>query len=104
MLAAAVSGLARAHGWTAANDRPITAHNVWAALAYRDLALPRTIRRLLRDHVLFGTAVWEMAAWQTFMEALIPFFSPPPLGAEGDIVAFCAFVVFRRGKRTPLEG
>lgn len=103
MLAAGVSGLARAHGWKAANDRPITAHNVWAALAYRDLALPRTIRRLLRDHVLFGTAVWEMAAWQTFMEALIPFFSPPPLGAEGDIVAFCAFVAERETDLTDPE-
>ena len=92
MLAAAVSGLARAHGWKAANDRPITGHNVWTALAYRDLALPRTIRRLLRDHVLAGAAVWEEAAWQAFMEALLPLFSPPPQGSEDDIADFCAFV------------
>jgi hypothetical protein len=92
MLAAAVSGLARAHGWKAANDRPITAHNVWAALAYRDLALPRTIRRLLRDHVLAGAAVWEEAAWLALMEALLPLFSPSPHGSEDDIADFCAFV------------
>ncbi|MCH8684469.1 hypothetical protein [Pedomonas mirosovicensis] len=92
MLAAAVSGLARAHGWKAANDRPITGHNVWTALAYRNLALPRTIRRLLRDHVLAGAAVWEEAAWQAFMEALLPLFSPPPQGSEDDIADFCAFV------------
>jgi DNA helicase II / ATP-dependent DNA helicase PcrA len=92
MLAAGVSGLARAHRWKAANDRPITAHNVWAALAHRDLALPRIVRRLLRDHVLAGAAVWEEAAWLAFMEALLPLFSPPPQGSEGDIADFCAFV------------
>jgi hypothetical protein len=93
MLAAAMSGLARAHGWKAANDRPITGHNFWAALAHRDLALPRTIRRLLREHVLAGAAVWEEVAWQAFMEALLPLFSPPPQGSEGNIADFCAFVV-----------
>ncbi|WDZ82077.1 hypothetical protein PWG15_35960 (plasmid) [Ensifer adhaerens] len=92
MLAAGVSGLARAHGWKAANDRPVTAHNVWSALAHRDLALPRTVRRLLRDHVLAGTAVWEEAAWKAFMGALLPLFGPPPQGSESDIADLCAFV------------
>ena len=92
MLAAGVSGLARGHGWKAANDRPIAAHNVWAALAHRDLALPRKMRRLLRDHVLAGAAVWEEAAWSAFMKALLPLFNPPPQGSEGDIADFCAFV------------
>lgn len=92
MLAIGVSGLARAHGWKAANDRPITAHNVWAVLSHRDLALPRAVRRLLRDHVLAGDAVWEEAAWLTFMEQLLPLFSPPPQGAEADIAALCSFV------------
>src|SRR3546814_16075569 len=53
--------LARAYGWMAANDRLITAHNVWATLAHRDVALPHKVRRLLRDHVLAGDAVWEEA-------------------------------------------
>jgi hypothetical protein len=92
MLAAGVSGLARVYGWKAGNDRPITAHNVWAALAHRDLALPRTIRRLLREHVLVGSAVWEEEAWMAFLEAMLPLFSPAPQGSEGDIVDFCAFV------------
>jgi DNA helicase II / ATP-dependent DNA helicase PcrA len=92
MLAAGVSGLARAHGWKAANDRPITAQNVWAALAHRDLALPRTIRRLLRDHVLDGDTAWQGEAWRAFIEALLPLFSPAPQGAEGDIEDFCIFV------------
>lgn len=92
MLATGVSGLARAHGWKAANDRPITAHNVWAALAHRDLGLPRTVRRLLRDHVLTGVAVWEEAAWLAFMEALLPLFSPAPQGSEGEIADFSTFV------------
>ncbi|MDU2928077.1 hypothetical protein, partial [Bradyrhizobium sp.] len=92
MLAAGVSGRARLHGWKAANDRPITAHNVWVVLAHRDLALPRTIRRLLRDHVLAGAAVWEEAAWRAFMEELLPLFSPAPQGSDGDIADFCAFV------------
>lgn len=98
MLAAGVSGLARAHGWKAANDRPITAHNVWAALAHRDLALPRTVRRLLRDHVLAGAAVWEEAAWLAFMEALLPLFSPAPQGSKGDIADFCVFVAEQKAE------
>ena len=92
MLAVGISGLARAHGWKAANDRPITAHNVWAALSHRKLALPRAVRRLLRDHVLAGAAVWEEAAWLEFMEALLPLFSTAPQGCEGEITNFCTFV------------
>lgn len=92
MLAVAVSGLARVHGWKAANDRPITVHNVWAALSHHDLALPRVVRRLLRDHVLTGDAVWEEAAWLAFMEELLSLFSPHPQGAKGEIADFCSFV------------
>lgn len=92
MLAVGVSGLARAHGWKAANDRPITAHNIWATLAHRDLALPRVVRRLLRDHVLAGDAVWDQAAWLAFLEQLLPLFSPHPQGAEAEIADFCGFV------------
>ncbi|MGO4112388.1 UvrD-helicase domain-containing protein [Rhizobium ruizarguesonis] len=92
MLAVGVSGLARAHSWKAANDRPITAYNVWPALSHRDLALPRAVRRLLRDHVLTGAAVWEEAAWKAFMEALLPLFGPPPQGSESDIADLCEFV------------
>ncbi len=92
MLAVGVSGLARAYGWTAANDRPINAQNVWSALAYRDLALPRSIRRLLRDHVLASAAVWEEAAWLAFIEAMLPLFGPFPKGSEDDIKGICAFV------------
>lgn len=92
MMAAGVSGLAGLHGWTTANGRPISAHNVWGTLAYRDPALPRTVRRLLRDHVLTGTAVWEKAAWLAFMEALLPRFSPAPQGSEERIADFCSFV------------
>lgn len=92
MLAVGISSLARAHGWRAANDRPITAHNVWTALSHRDLALPRAVRRLLRDHVLAGDAAWDQAAWLIFMEQLLPLFSPHPLGAEAEIADFCSFV------------
>lgn len=61
MLAIGVTGLARAYGWNAPNGRPIAAHNIWATLAHRDLASPRKVRRLLRDHVLIGGAAWEEA-------------------------------------------
>jgi len=91
MLAVGVSALARAYGWKAANGRPITAHNVWAALSHRDVALPRVLRRLLRDHVLTGNAVWEEARWLAFMEELLPLFNPHPQGAEGEIKEFCTF-------------
>lgn len=103
MLAVGVSGLARIHGWKAANDRPIGAHNVWAALAHRNLVLTRTIRRLLRDHVLAGVAVWEEAAWQAFIDALLPLFSPPPEGSERNIKEFCTFVAEQKGDLTDRE-
>ncbi len=92
MLAVGISGLARAHGWRSANDRPITSHNVWAALSHRDTALPRAVRRLLRDHVLAGNAAWDHAAWQAFLEQLLPLFAPPAEGAEADVAEFCCFV------------
>ncbi|KAF0843137.1 AAA domain-containing protein [Methylovorus glucosotrophus] len=103
MLAVGISGLARAYGWRAANDRPITAHNVWAALSHRDLALPRAVRRLLRDHVLAGDAVWDQGAWQVFMEQLLPLFAPHPDGAEGDVAGFCGFVSEQKADLTDPE-
>ena len=92
MLAVGVSGLAHVHGWKAANDRPINAHNVWAALSHHDLELPRAVRRLLRGHVLAGDAVWDQGAWQAFIEQLLPLFAPCPAGTEAEIDAFCRFV------------
>lgn len=92
MLAVGISILARAHGWRTANGRPIATHNVWAALSYRDLVLPRAVRRLLRDNVLAGDAVYEQAAWLTFMEQLLVLFSPYSHGVEADILEFCGFV------------
>jgi len=92
LLAVGISGLARVHGLKAANDRPITAHNVWTALAHRDLALPQAVRRLLRDSVLSGDAVWNEAAWQTFVKELLLLFSPHPQDAKGEITDFCGFL------------
>jgi DNA helicase-2/ATP-dependent DNA helicase PcrA len=92
MLAAGVAGLARAYGWKTANDRPINAQNVWAALAHQDLATPRNVRRLLRDNVLAGDAVWEEAAWLVFRDKLLRAFGEPPEGAADTIAGFCSFV------------
>jgi DNA helicase-2/ATP-dependent DNA helicase PcrA len=92
MLGAAVAGLATAYGLRAANDRPITTHNIWAALAHRDLAMPRAVRRLLRDHVLVGDAVWEETAWLAFLELLLPQFGPHPEGSVQTIADLCIFV------------
>ncbi len=92
MLAAGVSGLARAHGWKAANDRPITAHNVWAALAHRDLALPALYVDCCGTMCLSALRCGEEAAWLAFIEALLPLFSPAPQGSEGDVADFCTFV------------
>ena len=103
MLAVGISGLARAHGWRAAGDRPITAHNVWTALSHRELALPRAVRRLLRDHVLAGDAAWDHGAWQGFMEQLLPLFAPHPEGAEVDIAGFCSFVAEQKADLTDPE-
>lgn len=92
MLATGVAGLARAYGWKTANDRPVSAQNVWAALAHQDLALPRKVRRLLRDHVLAGDAVWQEVAWSVFLEELLPPFGDGPEGAADRIASFCGFV------------
>lgn len=91
MLAAGIAGLARAYGWKAADDRSITAQNIWMTLAHRDLELPRVIRRLLRDHVLVGDATRDEAAWMAFMEVLLPFFEPHPDGFARTIADFCTF-------------
>ena len=92
MLAAALAGLARLYGLRAANDRPVTTHNLWAALALRDLALPRAVRRLVRDHILAGDGAWEEAAWLAFLEQLLLLLSPHPVGAEAAIAEHCKFV------------
>ncbi|MCW3476378.1 UvrD-helicase domain-containing protein [Limobrevibacterium gyesilva] len=92
MLAVGVASLVRAYGWKAPNERPIAAHNVWATLAQRDLALPRKVRRLLRDHVLAGDAAWEEAAWLTFLGEFLPLFGPHPVDAVDAIAEFCGFV------------
>ena len=92
LLALGVAGLARAYGWKTANDRPATAQNIWGVLAHRRVALPRDVRRLLRDHVLAGNAVWSESAWLTFMEELLSFFGPAPQSSEVDIEDFCSFL------------
>jgi DNA helicase-2/ATP-dependent DNA helicase PcrA len=92
LLASGIAGLARAYEWRAASDRPIAAHNCWLALSHHNLGLPRTVRRLLGDHVLNGDAVWDEAAWQAFLAVLLPMFGAVPEGAVEEIAAFCAFV------------
>ncbi|MGQ0280354.1 UvrD-helicase domain-containing protein [Sphingopyxis sp. Q841] len=92
MLATGIGGLARHYRMRAPNDRPINTHNIWAALAHCDLAMPRKVRRLLRDHVLAGDAVWNKESWIDFLGALRPLFDPPPLGTATDIADFCQFV------------
>ena len=103
MLAAAMAGLARAHDIKAANDRPVTTQNIWAALAHRDPATPRAVRRLLRDQVLVGTAVWDEAAWLVLLEALLPHFAPHPEAAAHSIAEFCAFVAEEKAQAADPE-
>ena len=92
MLAAALAGLARLYGLQAANGRPVSTHNLWSALALRDLTLPRVLRRLVRDHILAGDAAWEEAAWMAFLEQLLPLLSPHPIGAADAIAEHRRFV------------
>ena len=96
MLASAMAGLARAFGMRAANDRPITMHNIWATLAHRDLAMPRAIRRLLRDQIFVGDAAWGEAAWVAFIEQLLPPFGPQPIRSEQAIDDLCVFVAEKK--------
>jgi hypothetical protein len=92
MLAIGVAGLVRAKGWKSPSDLPVTAHSLWATLAHRDVALPRKVRRLLRDHVLAGDAVWKEATWLTFLEELQSLLSPHPPETAAAIADFCCFV------------
>lgn len=103
MLAVGISGLARAHGWKAANDRPISAHNIWTELSHRSPALPLAVRRLLRGHVLVGHAAWDEVAWQAFIEQLLPLFAPHPERAEADIAELCSFVAERNADHADPE-
>lgn len=88
-----VAGLARAHGWRGPNDRPIASHNIWAVLSHHSIALPRAVRRLIRDHVLVGDAVWEEAAWLAFKDELLNLFSLRP---SHEVEEHCAFVSERK--------
>ena len=44
--------------------------NLWNVIASRDSQLPMRLRRLLRDKVLFGNAVWDLAGWVRFCDEL----------------------------------
>jgi DNA helicase-2/ATP-dependent DNA helicase PcrA len=74
----------------------VTPHNVWATLAQRDTALPRVVRRIVYDHVLYGDASWNEPAWSAFVDALLPHFAPVPEIALRDLVDFVEFVVAQK--------
>lgn len=92
MLAAGIAGLALAYGWTAANGRPITVHNLWSTLSARDSGSSRAVRLLLREHVLCGQAVWKEDHWIAFVQALQTLFGVPDEGRNEEIEHFCGFV------------
>lgn len=96
LLAVGMSGLARAYRWKAANDRPISAQNVWRALSHRETSLPRNLRRLLRDQVLVGDAVWEETSWSPFIAELITLFGPIPLDFGSHVAEFCAYTAEKK--------
>lgn len=103
MLAVGIATFAHIYGWKTSNDRPITGHNVWRALSFRNVALPRAVRRLLRDHVLRGHAVWEQAAWLEFINKLRVIFGPPPPAADVEITRFCTFLAEQKVDFADLE-
>ncbi len=96
MLALGIAGFARAHRWQSPAGKPVTPHNVWATLAQRDTALPRVVRRVVYDHVLYGDAAWNEPAWSAFVDALLPHFAPVPEIALRDLVDFVEFVVAQK--------
>lgn len=92
MLASGLAGLLHAKGWKSPSGRAITAHNIWVTLAHRDIALPRKVRRLLRDHVLASDAAWQKANWLTFLEALQFLLAPDPPEVAAEIEHYCGFI------------
>ena len=44
--------------------------NLWAILASRDPGLPLKLRRLMRDHVVFGNSAWDAVVWEVFCRDL----------------------------------
>jgi hypothetical protein len=44
--------------------------DLWSFLALRDPSLPLKLRRLMRDHIVFGNAAWEVPTWNAFCREL----------------------------------
>lgn len=103
LLATGIAGFARAHKWKAPSGQAVTAHNLWPTLAARDPALPRKVRRIAYGHVLAGEAAWDEAAWEAFVDELLPLFDPIPEGAEGVILDYAAFVPGEKADPTDPE-
>ncbi|MBK1795510.1 UvrD-helicase domain-containing protein [Devosia sp. WQ 349] len=92
ILAGAVAGVARLYEWQTTHGKPVAAQNVWAALAAHGEQIPRRVRRLLRDHVLLGEAVWEPLAWSAFVKELTDILGAWPEAAKAAMEAHTAFV------------
>jgi superfamily I DNA/RNA helicase len=71
LITAGVVALLRRQGVRDALDQTVGKRSLWSVLASRDPSLPLKLRRLMRDHVVFGNAAWNPAAWEVFCHDLM---------------------------------
>lgn len=67
---AGLTKLIRIQNWQAADGGAIGRRYLWRELATHDPDLPLTLRRLLTDHIIHGTAAWDADSWEAFCQGL----------------------------------
>ena len=65
-----LANLIRCQNWQAADGGAMGRRNFWRELAARGTGLPLRLRRLLKDRVLSGAAIWNAGAWEAFCQDL----------------------------------
>jgi hypothetical protein len=70
LITTGVTDLLRLQGVCDAAGNAINRRTLWATLAAHKPDLPLKLKRLLRDHVLFGDSVWVQDAWELFCRHL----------------------------------
>ena len=85
-------------GTTTGDERTITTQNLWFALRERDSLVSLTLRRLIRNQILLGDAVWNANAWDRFRGDLCA-----ALGAGDPLTAkaatFLEFTPYHEGEQ-----
>ncbi len=66
LITAGVVALLRRQGVQDTLGQLVSKRSLWSVLAARDPGVPLRLRRLMRDRIIFGNAVWDPTAWDAF--------------------------------------